>query len=257
MEQVSNELIKSAKDKILERVMGTRPDVNLVSDDDFYNAINQDYDNYDSLISSYDLSDQKIIQAFEKHPKLGQLFIKLINDEDPYLYMLDNFGDEIIDATTNPDMRHSSNMDYINGRKRIFKERDLERAAMENLSSSVSALEVAMYRTGVTEQEAMQAYQTLSEIMQDASVDKVSVDTWVLLLNGLRYTNDVEMAENNGLVRGRNSKIELAKRDVSRMQGAMPPQMSSYGDSVANSGSDSIEGALSRYGRNRRSIWDK
>lgn len=258
MEQINNEMIKTAREKIYERVKGKRPDVNFMSDDDYFAAIEQDYDNYDNELSEYELNNQKLLAAFDEHPKLGELFLKLINGEDPYLYMLDNFGDDVIDASINPDLRHRANVRYNQGNEKRFKNRDLDSMAKENLPVSISALENAMYRTGISEQEAVEAYQCLVDIVQDATVDKVSVDTWMLIINGLRYDKELESAAYNAEVRGKNSKIELSKRDVSAPVRSMPPNMAGYGGgAVDNHGEAAVEGALSRYGSDRRSIWDK
>ncbi|MFI3240704.1 MAG: hypothetical protein R3Y22_09015, partial [Bacteroidales bacterium] len=229
MKQINNEIIKSAREKIYERVKGQRPETNFMSDDDYFDAINQDYDNYDKRLSDYELNNDKLIAAFDEHPKLGELFLKLINGEDPYLYMLDNFGDDVIDASINPDLRHRANKRYNEGNAKRYKDRDLDAIAQENLPISVNALENAMYRTGITEQEAVEAYRCLVDIVQDATVDKVSVDTWMLIINGLRYDREMESAAYNGEIRGKNSKIELSKRNLSAPSRSMPPNMAGYG----------------------------
>lgn len=254
MEDVNKQPVKAPRETIVERVRVKRPETDFESDDELYSAVAEDYDNYDNEINGYRKNEDMLIKSFEADPKIAQLFIEMANGGNPFLYLIENFGDEFREALENPEIkdriveRHKKYMEHV------ARNKELEESKA-NLSGTLDALNEAKAESGCSDEDADKAFAKFQQILDDAIVDKVDKDTWVMFLKGVKHDEDVAAAAYEGEVRGRNAKIEALKmkRDV---PANLPPQIGGHGE-MPKRKKVNIEGALARYGGDRKSIWDK
>ena len=255
MEDISKQPVKAPRETIVERVRVKRPGVDFDNDDELYSAIAEDYDNYDNEIDGYRTNEDMLIKSFEADPKIAQLFIEMAHGENPFLYLIENFGDEFREALENPEIKDRIVESHNKYMEHVARNKKLEEESKANLSGSLDALNEAKAELGCSDDDADKAFAKFQQILDDAIVDKVDKDTWVMFLKGVNHDEDVASAAYEGEVRGRNAKIDMMK--MKRMVPAnLPPQIGGQGE-MPKQKKVNIEGALARYGGDRKSIWDK
>ena len=258
MEEPVKEEIKSKKQSFLDRLKGKRPDLNIEDEEELYSSINDDYDDYDRKseeINGYKKNEEMLIGAFEKNPKIASMFVNMANGENPFLYLIENFGDEFREALENPEIKDKIVERHNKYLERMTKNKQLEEESKANLSASIDALGEAQTELGCSDEDAAHAFEVFTQILDDAIVDKVSKDTWLMFLKGVKHDVDVEQATLEGQLKGKNEKIAnlKAKRTV---PAGIPPQIGGQGK-MPKSKKTEIEGALAKYGEGNQSIWDK
>lgn len=248
MEDTEKQEVKSRKQQLMERMKTKRPDLNFDDEDSFYGSISDDYDAYDGELKGYKENEEKLLGAFNKDPRIASMFLAMTKGENPLLYLIDHFGqDEIRTALDDPDMK-----DKIVERQNAYLERQaknskLEEEAKINITVSLDALDEAKTELGCSDEEADKAFEMFAQIQEDAIVDKVTKETWMMLLKGLKHDMDVENAAHEAEIRGRNAKIDKEKKK-STVPDGLPPQLGGQG--ALNDKSNkmpAIEGALSKY----------
>lgn len=255
MESINEQPVRAPRETIVERVRVKRPGKNFDSDDELYSAIAEDYDNYDNEISGYRKNEDMLIKSFEADPKIAQLFISMARGENPVLYLIENFGDEFREALDNPDVKERIVERHNKYVERMAHNRKLEEESKANLPATLDALDEAKAESGSSDEDAAKAFARFQQILDDAIVDKVSKDTWLMFLKGVRHDEDVAAAAYEGEVRGRNARIDALKMKRA-MPAGLPPQIGGRGE-MPKKKTVNIEGALARYGGDRKSIWDK
>ena len=246
----------SRRDAFLGRLKKNRPDLNADNEDELYGAINDDYDSYDRQLGEYKANNDKLIGAFNKDPRIAELFTRMAKGENPLSYLIESFGeDEIRGALDDPAMKDKLVEAQNKYLERQTSEKKLEEEASVNLPASLDALEEAVKELGCGEEEADKAFSMFVQIQDDAIVDKVSKETWLMFLKGIMHDGDVEDASHVAEVKGRNAKIE---EKLKAPETKMPPSLSGGGSMSEEPKKKprAIEGALGRYGGKGGSIWD-
>lgn len=248
MEDTEKQEVKSRKQQLLERIKTKKPDLNLDDEESLYGSINDDYDAYDGELKGYKANEDKLLGAFNKDPRVASMFLAMTSGENPLLYLIDNFGqDEIRAALDDPEMK-----DKIVEKQNAYLERQsknsqLEEAAKQNITISLDTLEEVKNEMGYSDEDADKAFELFAQIQEDAIVDKVTKETWVMLLKGLNHDMDIENAAHEAEIKGRNAKIDKDKKKKTVPDG-IPPQLGGQGALNDKAGKRPvIEGALSKY----------
>jgi len=248
MEDTEKQVVKNGKQRVIDRMKAKKPDLNYDDEEALYSSINDDYDALDGELKGYKENEEKLLGAFNKDPRIASLFLAMTKGENPLLYLIDNFGqDEIRAALDDPEMK-----DKIVEKQNAYLERQsknsqLEEAAKQNITISLDALEEAKSELGCSDEDADKAFEMFAQIQEDAIVDKVTKDTWLMLLKGLNHDMDIENAAHEAEIRGRNAKIDKEKKKNTIPDG-IPPQLGGQGALSNKAGRKPvIEGALAKY----------
>lgn len=248
MEDTEKQVVKNGKQRVIDRMKAKKPDLNYDDEEALYSSINDDYDAIDGELKGYKENEEKLLGAFNKDPRIASLFLAMTKGENPLLYLIDNFGqDEIRAALDDPEMK-----DKIVEKQNAYLERQsknsqLEEAAKQNITISLDALEEAKSELGCSDEDADKAFEMFAQIQEDAIVDKVTKDTWLMLLKGLNHDMDIENAAHEAEIRGRNAKIDKEKKKNTIPDG-IPPQLGGQGALSNKAGRKPvIEGALAKY----------
>lgn len=248
MEDTEKQDVKSKKQQLVERLKVKRPDLNYDDEDTLYGSINDDYAAFDGELKGYKENEEKLVEAFNKDPRVASMFLAMTKGENPLLYLIDNFGqEEIRAALDDPEMKEK-----IVERQNAYLERQaknskLEEEAKMNITVSLDALEEAKNDLGCSDEDADKAFELFAQIQEDAIVDKVTKETWIMLLKGLNHDIDIENAAHEAEIKGRNAKIDKDKKKKTIPDG-IPPQLGGQGALGNKAGKKMvIEGALAKY----------
>ena len=144
MEDTEEQVVKSGKQRFIERMKAKKPDLNYDDEEALYGSINDDYDAYDGELKGYKENEEKLLGAFNKDPRIASLFLAMTKGENPLLYLIDNFGqDEIRAALDDPEMKEKIVEKQNAYLERQSKNSQLEEAAKQNITISLDALEEA------------------------------------------------------------------------------------------------------------------
>ncbi len=202
-----------------ERMKKKHPDKQFVDDEELFGAIDDDYNDYDDRISQYEDSESKLSSMFGKDPRSARFFSEWAKGGDPAILLVRMFGDDIKEASDNPEKLEQieqAQKEYI---ERVQKDQQLEDEYKENLKESLSKLEKAQQEHGYSDDDIDKGMAWLQQIVQDAIVGKFAPETLEMALKAINYDNDMSEAGREGEVRGRNTRIEEKLRKPSQGDG--------------------------------------
>ena len=173
MEDTEEQVVKSGKQRFIERMKAKKPDLNYDDEEALYGSINDDYDAYDGELKGYKENEEKLLGAFNKDPRIASLFLAMTKGENPLLYLIDNFGqDEIRAALDDPEMKEKIVEKQNAYLERQSKNSQLEEAAKQNITISLDALEEASVLKDIAHMPArvkcaVLGWRTLNEMFKD------------------------------------------------------------------------------------------
>lgn len=249
-----NEDVKSAKDLVIEKIKGKRPEGNFEDEEYIYASINEDFDEYDNELAKYKEQEDALSNMFTKDPRSAIFLSKWRNGEDPTIGLVREFGVEIRDILDDPDMQEKiaeANKEYLD---RVTENKKLEEEYQANLAESIETIAKFQEEQGYTDEQVDQAFEWLMQILQDGVIGKFSPEVVEMALKAQNYDNDVAQAEAEGEVKGRNARIEEKLRVKGRGDGTA--QLDGKNGRVGATSVPSM-GAIDRYGDGMSNIWER
>lgn len=232
MEEEEKDIKKSGRELLVERLKVKHPDIDDTNDESIYSVINSDYEGSDVLAEDNKRmkdSLDKMLQVFDKHPDAASLYVDLARGGTSVLeYLIERYGDDFLEALRDRDPEMIAKITAAENkyRSRLAQEESMRVESEENLTMSLDALDEAANMAGISEEDKDRAFSAFVSVIDDAIRNKVSVDTWQMFIKGLNHDKDVEAAEFEGEVRGRNAKIlEKVKKPEERV----PPMLGGQG----------------------------
>ena len=108
----------------------------------------------------------------------------------------------------------------------------------------MDALTEAQNSVGADDEMAGKVFEAYCAMVNDAILNKVSKETWVMFFKALGYDTDIEDAKATGELKGRNAKI----KDLKGKKDNLPPAISSQSSAEPMDKPKEDLGALSRAG---------
>ena len=256
-EDVGNQPTKTKRELILERIKAKYPEQNFDDEEVLFERINGDYDEYDAGIKERDdelakyRKDEEVLkQMVSSDPKAAHFLNSWKNGEDPRIALIREFGEDIRDVLDDPKRQEEiaeANKEFA---ERVAKNNELEKEYYTNLEQSLSYLDKMHDENGVSDDEIDAIMSFIITIVRDGMMGKFAPETIELAKKAVNYDNDVANAGEEGVIKGRNEKIEekLRKRKqgdgVATLGGnggaAEPRRMPSFGALDRFNGEDNI-----------------
>lgn len=213
--------IQSSREAFVARIKDRHPDLDDSDEEGFFSAVNADYDEDDSdreELKKYREDDEKLREIFKNDARMANVFLGMARGENVLEYLIDNFGQDFLDAINDPENEEARQRIAEKQRQWVEKQaaaRDLEAKAAENLDRALDAFDAVAEETGATDEDKEEAFKKFTEFQQRAIVNDIDEDMWRLFFNGVTHDADVEQAGIEGEVRGRNEKIRERLRGES------------------------------------------
>ncbi len=211
--------VKSNRERHAERMKSKYPDREFADDEALFGQINEDYDNYDKQLSSYQEREKALSDLFASNPRSAAFLTDWRKGEDPIVGMIRKFGDEFKEALDDPEKQEAlaaANKEYA---KRIAEEEKYEAEYQKNITETLSTLESLQEETGLSDKDIDSAMDFLVNIMKDGLLGKFTRESIIMALKAINHDLDVEQADHEGEVRGRNTKIEEKLRKGAKNDG--------------------------------------
>lgn len=245
---------KSNRMTVTERMQNKYPDIDFSDDEALMGKINEDYDNYDNELAGYKDREGKFADMFTSDPRSARLMMDWKEGVDPAVNLIRLYGNDILEAVDDPAKQEeiaAANKEYMD---RLGEEREYEKQYSANLGESLSTIERIQQEKGLDDDQIDKAMELIVSISRDAMLGKFTPETIGMALKALNYDNDVELADAEGEVRGRNAKIEEKLRKPKRGDGTAQLD----GANGAGGGRQMPDlGVLNNYGDNMGDIWSR
>ena len=189
MENTDNKAVVSNKQKFRDDFASRYPDIDMNDEEAYFGALNeQNEQNAQSAarLKEYEESERKLGEAFDADERNAGLFLELTKK--------DEFRKRLAE-------KHAADM------KKSAEAKALNAQAEKNIGASLQAFDKVSDEMSLTDEQRADLFEKMTTLTKDLIVDKVSEDVWRMMAKGLVYDADVEQADMEGEVRGKNSRI--------------------------------------------------
>lgn len=210
---------KTKRDMAMERLKSRYPDREFADDEAVFGQINDDYADYDNRIAGYQEREKKFSDMFTSDPRSARFLKDWKDGGDPVLGLVRQFGTDIKDAIDDPARQEeiaAANKEFV---ERVAKEKELEETYQQNFQKSLEDLDKYQQESGLSDDAIDEAMGFIVNIVKDAVVGKFTTQTIQMAAKALHHDADVQMAGEDGEVRGRNAKIDERLRKRSQGDG--------------------------------------
>ncbi len=246
--------VKSKRDLTLERMKTKYPDRSYDDDESLFGQINDDYDEYDKKLSESASREEAFSNMFTSNPKSARLMMEWKDGKDPVASLIRIYGkEEILAAIDDPSRLEAIEEANKEFAERVAKSDEYSAQYEKNLPASIQAIEDWMAKSGISEEAADKAIDALAKICGDFIMGKISPESVEMIMKAQNYDADIEQAQMEGEVAGRNSKIEERLRKGKRGDGTAALD----GKNSENRSAKRDLGALDRYGDENKSIFER
>lgn len=214
-----NTEVKSNRDRYMERLKTKYPDKEFADDEALFGQTNDDYDSYDNELSGYREREKALSDLFASNPRSAAFLTDWRKGEDPIIGMVRKFGDDFKAALEDPEKQEAlaaANKEFA---ERIAQEKEYEGEYQKNLNETLTTLETMQQDEGLSDEDIDSAMDFLVGIVRDGIMGKFTRESVAMALKAIRHDSDVEQADREGEVRGRNTKIEEKLRKGNKNDG--------------------------------------
>ena len=245
---------QSLSDIIRQRVMSRKEGRKIASDDDFYGALGEDYDEFDKMKCEYDglrKDADDIVAMFESNPETADLWLAVKNGRDPISFIIEEIGvdglREILDDPERLEDIAEANQKYL---ERVADEDKFKEEYASNNQISLANDAKAVEDGIMTEEELKKAHESLKRKLNDFLMGKWTTQDLLAELKSIKYDEDVKDAEKKGEIRGRNQKI-VERRGMREKGDGIP----AIGNSSSVARKQEERKDLGALGKMRRNMW--
>ncbi|MCR5587995.1 MAG: hypothetical protein K6F72_00080 [Bacteroidales bacterium] len=198
---------KSKRELVLERLTAKYPDSKWEDDEALMGQVENDYADYERRIADYAANEAKMEEMFRNDPKSAQYLADLAAGKDPWIAVVERLGiDGITELMNDPEKKaayEEANNTYA---ARVAKEKELEAEYERNLAESQAVREELDAQYGAEVVDA--ALAVIDQMTKDAIMGKVTREALEMALKVVRHDAEVENARSEGVLAGKNAKIE-------------------------------------------------
>lgn len=255
MAEVDNQQVKSRRQSVTERLQSRYPDKDFSDEESFFGQISDDYDQYDKDIAGYQEREKSFSDMFTNDPRSARFMNDWRNGQDPVIGLVRLFGKDIKDAIDDPERQEQiaeANKEFV---ERVAKEKELEEQYQSNLEESLKTLEKLQAESGLSDEQMDEAMAFLVNIMKDAVVGKFTPESIQMAIKAINHDSDVAAANEEGIVQGKNTKIEEKLRK--KKSGDGTAQLDGHNTAARQAPPQPNLGALNNFGDNNKTIWER
>lgn len=256
MADVDNKQVKSRRQLLAERLQTRYPDKDFSDEESFFGQISDDYDEYDKNLAGYQEREKAFSDMFTSDPRSARFLIDWQKGQDPVVSLVRQFGTDIKEAIDDPERIEeiaAANKEFV---ERVAKEKELEEAYQKNLSESLSTLDTLQQESGMSDEQIDAAMALLVSIVKDGIVGKFTPESIHMALKAINHDADVTAANQEGVVQGKNTKVEEKLRKPKSGDGT-----AALGGANGRSGGGQRPrpslGVLDSFGDNNMTIWER
>nr|DAE16675.1 MAG TPA: hypothetical protein [Podoviridae sp. ctn7K25] len=211
--------VKTKRELALERMKGKYPDKQFDDDEALFGQINDDYDDYDNQIQGYKDREQSFSDLFTSDPRSAKFLTEWRQGKNPAVALVEMFGDDFVEELKDPEKQEEVAEASKAYAESVSKEKDYEEQYNKNIEETRATVEKLQSEEGMSDEEVDAAMEFLITIMKDGILGKFSEESIRMALKAINHDADVDLAGQEGELRGKNAKISEKLRKGRRGDG--------------------------------------
>ena len=195
------------------------PDFAYDNDEEFMGAISKEFSDMDTEMDGLNGNVRALTDMFNADPRSAAFLTAWKNGDDPVVAMIHMFGQDMVERLDDPDIADQvseANKAYLD---RIRTSQELDKEYTTNLQQTLADIESLQSEEGISDDEIDNVMAYLKQIVNDGILGKFSKETILMAMKAINHDADVETANREGEVRGRNTKITEKLRKGSKGDG--------------------------------------
>ncbi len=208
MAEVENKQVMSKRDAMLERLKNRYPDKDFSDDEAIYGQISDDFDVYDEDLKSYREREKAFSDMFTSDPRSAAFINEWREGTNPVIAFVRRFGKDIKDVIEDPEWQkevEEADKEFV---ERVAKEKELDALYEANKEESIKTRDAYQEAHGLTDEQIDAAIALLKNIANDLVVGKITAESLDMAFKAINHDVDVDNANQEGLVQGKNTKVE-------------------------------------------------
>ncbi len=207
--------VTTKRQQALERLKKRYPDDSFDNDEAIYGRMMDDYDNGEKELNEYKGREKALSDLFTSDPRSAQFLTEWRNGKNPAIALVEMFGDDFVEELKDPKKQEELANASKAFAERVAKEKEYDEIYAKNIEESREMLEQLQKDEGIDDDDINRAMEFLAGITTDGILGKVSKESVLMALNALDHDNDVDIARQEGVVQGKNTRINerLRKRE--------------------------------------------
>lgn len=238
MEKAENQTVTSSRDRLRNRLSERFPDRQFVGQDglDAQDVMDDSLEEllgeYDSRESEYNSNSKRLNDLFSSDPRIGTLFMKWAEGGNIMEHLIEDFGDEFLDALASEEGKQKFLDAQARWLERVNRNKTADDEAQENFQKSIEVLNAFQQEHNLTDEQAIAVFDKIHQIGADMVRGIYSAESFLLALNAINHDRDVATAKAEGELAGKNAKIKEKMRDGKELQRSLPPSLGGQGAGV-------------------------
>lgn len=208
MAEVENKQVKSRRDAMLERLKTRYPDKEFADDEEIFGQISDDFDEVDKDLAGYKEREKAFSDMFTSDPRSASFINSWREGENPVIALVRRFGKDIKDVIEDPNWQEAveaADKEFVD---RVAKEKELDKLYEANKEETIKTRDAYQEEHGLSDEQIDAAIALIKNIANDAIVGKITAETIDMALKAINHDTDVSTANQEGLVQGKNTKVE-------------------------------------------------
>lgn len=238
METSENQVIKSSRDRLKDRLSKRFPDKQFVGQDglDVQDAmddsIEEMFGEYESRENEYNENSRRLNDLFASDPRIGSLFMRWAEGGNIMEHLIEDYGDEFLDALASEEGKQRFLDSHNKWLDRMANSRKANEEADANFRESMSVLDAFQEEHNLTDEQAFAVFDKIHQIGSDMARGIYTAESYLLALNAINHDKDVASARAEGELAGKNAKIREKMRGGDELQRNLPPSLGGQGSGV-------------------------
>lgn len=255
MAEVEKQQVKSRRQSMMERLQGRYPEKDFSDEEAVFGQISDDYDEYDQNIAGYQEREKAFSDMFTSDPRSASFINSWRQGENPVIALVRRFGKDIKDVIEDPEWQKEVEEADKDFAERVAKEKELNDLYEANKEETIKTRDAYQEEHGLSDEQIDAAIALLKNVANDIVVGKITTETLDMAFKAINHDADVENANQEGLVQGKNTKVEEKLRKPKSGDGTAP--LGGANGTAKPPRTRPSLGALDGYGDNNKTIWER
>lgn len=202
---MAEEIKETKREAFRKRMAEREPNLNLDDEDAYYGYMDDMVTEYDE----YRTSSDAMRKNMDHSPALAEMFVAAREEEsfDPVLWMVRNKGLDLDALRDDPDYAEKVTEAHNEWLAKRAKSDEINEQAAANMPKSIEAIKVKAAEMGLTDEQADEIVGEIYQMGNDLTLGIIPVNIFEMLAKGKTRDADVEMAREEGIAEGLNTKV--------------------------------------------------
>lgn len=196
---------ETKRDAFRRRIAERAPELNMDDEDAYYGYMDDMVSEYDDYRKSSDIMRSNM----DKSPALTEMFMAANKQEnfDPVVWMVRNKGLDLDALRDDPEYAEKLTEAHNEWLAKRAKSDEIYAQASENMPKSIEAIQAKASELGLSDEQTDEIVGEIYKMGNDLTIGIIPVTIFELLAKGKTRDADVEVAREEGVAEGLNTKV--------------------------------------------------